>query len=1169
MNDIFDINDFDPAKCMFIDASAGTGKTYTIQQIVGKLVTGDSVHGVAAVPLEKILIVTFTEKAAEELRDRIRSKLIEINSPESCKIDEASIYTIHSFCQNALSEFAFTANKTFNLDLIPDSEIEPFAEKWVRDVACSDEIFLNWVKFSPYGGSSLLSSVATELSVLFKKFYLTEKFEEDPSIISLDSEFLYKKWAKLEKHISFDEAIDILNKGIDDEMDETEEKCFVAMFSNFSAGQHVKKVVAFLTKYFAIKFLFDFYKAWTKEKAFRKVQTYDDMIRSVRESVLEENSDFKRKLQEKYSYAIIDEFQDTNQLQWDIFRSIFIDDSAVSPHSIYVVGDPKQSIYAFQGSDVNVYLKATRDDIGINSCGNGYRLDTNYRSTDEMVEACNRLFEGDFFKDSGGIEFSPSKASHKKLTSMYMGEPISPVLFGWHDENLILESEEDFMGLSSWEYASQVVSKIVDFCTFEEYDGEVKTRLQIHGVDKDGNAVLRNVSFSDFAVLARTSSEMYEIESCLKDSGVPFQRYKDKNLFAETECAHWISLFRAIEARDFSSYNRKLLSEALYTKFFDVPLVYVNSKDFDDPACKERRAFIKWRSLADKGEWAQLIESIYQESGIEGRLSELDKIQSLTKLRQIGNYAVSYLYSNNATLDDLIKNLVDLSAGSSGSEDNGTLVEKGTDFESVKIMTIHASKGLDFPIVISVAGFKGKYTPGSVFKYHVNGGNLKVGYNDGAKDAFIKDLLNEWRRIHYVAYTRAVSMMILPIYMDWSCKKIATEIAFLYNSIKAFLANKSELTASNGEKVFPFASLYSSDYFDPETNKQKVISILDEWEKRSSAKGSGSDIDRKEQEKRIRLLSGLAKDLRISKHSYSSMSHGKSSGNYSRDDGGWENDETGSERENLSVYDTEGISCTEYSLGPVEIDKYSKDFPGGTGLGCAIHEVFEKADFIAFSNMDSVEAAWDSKDLNALISDCFSKQGFSMAEKKDWVSQSGAYVWNTLRGQTPVVVGSSVKNEKFRLCDLKQEQRLSEVEFNLNPDEDPDGIFKRFCNGFVDLIFVREVDGEKVYSILDWKSDVKAPEVYGDSKLLGHEVDECYSIQRVLYSYCLIKWLKQFKSYSDLDFEEIFQKHFGGIYYVYLRGCEAGTPKGFYAHTWKNWASLEKAFFKIRNEKMF
>ena len=153
----FSLRKFDPSKSLFIEASAGTGKTYTIQLMVAKLIS-------LGTPLKKILIVTYTEKAAGELKDRIRKKIDEVlDSKKLDKTDEteteldnatlalfskayqdvdnAAIFTIHSFCQKALKEYAYDAGRPFNMSMIDDSKVRDLVEQYIRDKWSDDSYF--------------------------------------------------------------------------------------------------------------------------------------------------------------------------------------------------------------------------------------------------------------------------------------------------------------------------------------------------------------------------------------------------------------------------------------------------------------------------------------------------------------------------------------------------------------------------------------------------------------------------------------------------------------------------------------------------------------------------------------------------------------------------------------------------------------------------------------------------------------------------------------------------------------------------------------------------------------------------------------------------------------------------------------------------------------------
>ena len=139
--------------------------------------------------------------------------------------------------------------------------------------------------------------------------------------------------------------------------------------------------------------------------------------------------------------------------------------------------------------------------------------------------------------------------------------------------------------------------------------------------------------------------------------------------------------------------------------------------------------------------------------------------------------------------------------------------------------------------------------------------------------------------------------------------------------------------------------------------------------------------------------------------------------------------------------------------------------------------------------------------------------------------------------------------------DIEGDCRKAEIEFNFsNLINDS---FSNYYNGFIDLIIKR---GE-YYSILDWKSDtINDKDLLSYNKLqnIKQRVDEHYAVQRVLYSYCLVKWLYGLGLESSLD--EVFNKHFGGIYYVFIRGTRTDSFNGIYAQSWRSWTDLESAF---------
>jgi len=1247
----FDLKDFDPKQSLFIEASAGTGKTYTIQLMVSKLISQGT-------PLKKILIVTYTEKAAGELKDRIRKKINEVlefkkinkddgNEQELSKdtlalfakanqdVDNAAIFTIHSFCQKALKEYAYDAGRPFDMGMIDDANVIALVEQYIRDVWANDENFK--VLLNTEKTESLTSQLARTIIGAINNYKGSNKSGE---IIPLDGPTLpeingqkiaiddlkklahEKSFESLKLIPGFEENIAPFEASVGSEKraaDFVKEikswngnsgelfngRSFQARYfsdslrENFNVIKTIKEFVGdcdktlhrvqyedFLCK--QIPVIFD---QWQKLKKDGKRQSFNDMILSVHKAIME-SENLKEKLRQQFNFAIIDEFQDTNKLQWDIFRTIFLADKgkSVPGHSIFVVGDPKQSIYSFQGADVNVYKEA------IQEINNGTSLSNNFRSTTGIIRGCNELFKGSFFTPAEGspelVNFQPSGApsaeGQVKVPPMVNGKEVAPF---WISDDEI----------SSLDFARTAVSKIVDWCSFEND----KTRLQVF--DKKNCRAYRNVTFKDFAVLARTRGEMEIIEDSLRYAGVPFSRYKDSNLFNSRECAKWISLFRALNAPDFSAWNRRLLSEVLITDFFKTVFVknanddqdhsmdelhYVDSKVFDDPNNHERKLLNAWRNLALKHRYAEMLERIYSDTQIEQRLMDISKLQNLAKLRQIGNYAVEFLYSHNCSLEDLVRHLEGLAAfREDAADEDGSLVEKGTDYDAVQVMTIHASKGLEFPVVISVAGFKGvNNLAQGPFLYHSEKG-IHLGLGSEAQKSRKAEELEEWKRLFYVDFTRASSILMLPRYENWTKKNkdgsvtVKPEFQFLYDSHNEFCKNAT-CVANEGATAldYPCYTILKTDceWSIGEKKKQVKENILQPISEKDSATESVQDIEEKIQGQRAAMteLQKRIPQACIMQYSYSSLSGKADSGISNEDDSPVDqngDDDSGKSKVSIRAIDVDAVDCTlphdEGRDYQSHYDENLKKFPRGSKLGNAIHHVFERAKFFEIGKqLPTLESALnDPKTIN-VIEEEFKNEALPIwNHKEEWTEIAIGYLWNTLQAKLPAITGNAATGETFRLVDIPLADHKAEVQFNLNAhdiqNKDVVESLHRFCKGFIDLMFVRtDNQGNKRYSILDWKSDVLEENRYTPAAL-KERVDNDYSIQRVLYCYCLIQWLKQFYgegTEENLSEEEIFDRHFGGIYYAFVRGTLGGSGRGIYAQTWNSFADLKKAYGEVK-----
>lgn len=1128
----FNINEFDINKNYSLSASAGTGKTYTIVEILKKLIANK-------INEDKIVIVTYTEKAAGELKLRIKKDIPHFN------LDKAHIGTIHSFCKEVIDEYYFSMGLPSSLTIVDNSLMESVYNRLLREYL--------------YNGKIILKDIGDkeDKRIIYKiveKLYLDANGNIDPKIVSFPKLNIYES-IDLDMHrLIGKEESEVFDYFINFENENDSE--FASFIREFFAK--VKKEVAMDNKQM-IKFWnslygnicehgrfeyngnylkFDkiaspllkkikdasnrinlykdisisLYKQWQEVKHRNKWFTYDDMLREVREAIVCEGSILKDKLQTRYEYALIDEFQDTNRLQWDIFKNIFLDGEN---NHIIVVGDRKQSIYAFQGADLTVYDEAIKE---IESKGGCLRnLPNNYRSSASMISSYNELFKMEGFK-SIGYDIPVGVGNHN-FDARIDGKSIKGISIV--SKLPVSEGESDLAIISPSEYAQVIVQMILDYCSLDE---KGKTKLQVY--DQDG--ILHNVSFKDFMILARTRKEFFFVENELKEAGIPFVKFKDTDLFSGFECAHWISLINVLLKEDFTGSNRKAFRKVLYTKFFDKSLQEISSPYFDTDSSEEMDLILKWKALANEHKYTELINSIFQDSKIEQRMASLTAIQSLNVFKQIGDFALEYLLDGNS-LSNLKNKLIKLSDNNQVDEEEGnSIVEKGTDFDCVELLTIHASKGLERGIVFIVGGERELRKESKVSIYHeqeegVNKPYLTLNNNK-------KDQQDEFDRLFYVAYTRARYLLVLPNY-----KK--------NNDIPTIEVTKQFLDYDK-DNVYHEDIIYHEHKTNKEEIKQKVNKII-------TANTKKDEEEKGEKENQLKILRDLSKNMNkhsVFKHSYASLSKVKESENI------WEenlnaNKEGEEGDEILNGFDL-SMKTVPLPYLDIEPNQIPEGFPRGSDIGTALHEIFEKFEF---TNIDSENNLDDIIDERLKYNHINNSPVFSSYIKN--------MVQEVLNAALPTIHGNEIDiRNTFRLKEIKKEDRKAEIEFNFKLG---DFDLSSYCNGFIDLVFKKD----NHYCILDWKSDTT-----NDNDLLSYNkledikkrVDNHYSIQRVLYSYTLVHWLYSCGLAPSL--EEVFASYFGGIYYVFIRGCKKDTSNGIYAQTWESYSDLEKEFNNIMNE---
>lgn len=1116
-----------------IEASAGTGKTYTIEHMVISLIEK------GFITLDQLLLVTYTDKAAGELKSRILKALKEgdrtnANVQKAIEsIDSAAIHTFHAFCQKTMADHAYDANSAFALELVESNSIDEIVEKSCRDVWSKEKEFTDLLEYgveistivdyiknflSKYNENSV-DYIAPEffasgegMSIAGYEIDVLKNFAKEPDVkytaIYKDSQH---RLEQIKKDLSpfKDEAFDgkkahCVNEFLDSANIDGSlyngtyfKDSYFTKFKNahpevaasiddFLAlkecqniiNAHKKLKYQFYLYPFAIKKSLEIYKQWQALKKARKQQTFDDMISNVYTEIAEkEYSELADTLRRKYKMAIIDEFQDTNYLQWSIFRGIFLNKN----HHLFVVGDPKQSIYSFQGADLNVYKSAVVEitDAGKNKLGNGraFDLTKNYRATESMVRACNALFNA--MKNGnllgGSLTFVDADSGAKdNVKAMLNGDDLKPV---WVCPNA-----------SPWGFARfsmDCLKKIF------KRDGN-GSALQVKTKD---DATLRDLKFSDVAILVRTRSEVPAIEKLLKRNGIPFLRYKDEGLFKDKECTHWEWLLRAIntpnESKEFQSTIRCALLSDFYTCYFNrleqdsnvERIARVSAIDFADKKYREIVGQLKnWRHFASEKKWSKLVESVYAWSRIDDTLSSSTEMQSLAKYHQIGDYILESLATGAYTLESMARHLHNLNKSDDDAQgDKASRVAKGSDLEAVQIMTMHASKGLEFPVVIAAGGFKGVSNKKEKACLLPTEGSTKRQIVFDEKDD--PSTFEEWRRLFYVAYTRAQHLLILPDYAIGGGN--GPNKQFMHKSIEAFLSDEN-------------ASLYITDQPEFPVIPKNALIDMPEMKPIENDIPNGQVSD---------LVAAKLEKLDIQQkviwqESYSELAHHDHGENVNSENNKHDCDD-----------DSSGVSKDKFST------KVPTKLPAGASFGNALHEIFELLDYSKYEQMTDAE---QSRRIENSFRSCLVnyKQEYGPIMKKILSGVLSAELCDRSTEEYP---------EKFSLKDLPFEDTKREMLFQMYCDDEKHILMK----GFIDLLFKRNVNGVDRYYLLDWKSDCLAS--YDDKGMNAQMEAREYTLQRVLYSYYLVEWLKTYYSGTA---EEVFEKHFGGMFYVFARGEE-------------------------------
>ena len=1132
-----------------IEASAGTGKTFTIAALYLRLLLG--LGGSSAFPrpltVEELLVVTFTEAATEELRGRIRSNIHELriaclrestDNPLYARLldeiddkkqaaqwlllaerqmDEAAVFTIHGFCQRMLSLNAFESGMLFEQQLIEDESLlryQACADFWRRHCyplprEIAQVVFETWkgpqalladinrylqgeapvIKAPPPDDETLASrhqQIVQRINALKQQWCdavgelegLMEASGIDRRKFNRGNQGKWiekiSAWAQsATQSYQLPEALEKFSQRFLE--DRTKEGGVVPQHPLFVAIDELLAEPLTLRDLMITRALAEIRETVAKEKRRRGELGFDDMLSRLDSALRSESGDaLAAAIRTRFPVAMIDEFQDTDPQQYRIFRRIW---QHQPDTALLLIGDPKQAIYAFRGADIFTYMKA-RSEVSAH-----YTLDTNWRSAPGMVNSVNRLFglmdDAFMFRE---IPFQPVKYAEKNqsLRFEFYGET-QPAMTMW-----LMEGES--CGIGDYQsYMAQVCAAQIRDWLKAGLCGEA---MLISGHDA------RPVSAADISVLVRSRQEAALVRDALTQLAIPSVYLSNRDSVFETlEAQEMLWLLQAVMAPEKENTLRSALAASMMgLNARDIDMLNGNENAWDRVVDE----FVGYRQIWQKRgvmpmlralmSARQIAENLLATAGGERRLTDILHISELLQ------EAASQLESEHALVRWLSQHILEPDSNASSQQ-----MRLESDSHLVQIVTIHKSKGLEYPLVWLpfITNFR---VQDQAFYHDRNSFEAVLDLSEADESVALAEAerLAEDLRLLYVALTRSVwhcSLGVAPLVRRRGDKKGDTDV---HQSALGRLLQKGE----------PMDAAGLRSAIDAVCDENIVCRIPDavSMEPLPGTVASEASLNAR----RVQRTPG--DNWRVTSYS------------------GLQQRGHGIAQDLMPRLDIDATGVGEVVEEP-ELTPHQ--FPRGASPGTFLHSLFEDLDFT-----QPVEAAWVQEKLEL--------GGYDA----DWEPVITAWV--------TAILHAPLNETGVSLSQLSAREKQVEMEFYL-PISQPliaenlDALIRQFdplsagcppleftqvrgmLKGFIDLVFRH--NGR--YYLLDYKSNWLGENsaAYTPEAMAAAMQAHRYDLQYQLYTLALHRYLRH--RIADYDYE----RHFGGVIYLFLRGVDSKQPQ--------------------------
>lgn len=1274
-----------------IEASAGTGKTFTITTLYVRLLLGLDDGDLPPLSVDQLLVMTFTEAATEEIRDRVRKRLQDVKTalldaretsdlstiddpilrgivqqltqPAVAfgridaalkSLDEAAIFTIHGFCHRMLQQHAFESRSLFEETFIMD-ETELLQrvtrDYWRREVPQQQGLVLEVLQATWQHPDLLLREVRGLLSRQFetilpeiswqatlnrvddvvehiqriKKSWLSADIAGLLADSDLKANAKAKKPEQLQAMQRFCESNTLRPGKLDIKAWSVEALSKPSMLKG-SKRVPLHPVFDIISDYlqlassieqdiraaFLQQALNDIVQRRDAEKQRLHYLSPDDLLTRLATALKQDTQGvLAAAIRKQFPAMMIDEFQDTDPLQYQIVDQIYpevmnttslVADSMqdmpdTEPFSVIMIGDPKQAIYGFRGADIFTYIHAKR---AVNEAKR-FTLGTNWRSSAPMIHAVNQLFmgaqQGFLYQDD--IPFQPVNAAHAdKHAECVIGGEVAPSMHVWR-----LSNPDGPM--TQTQCKTRITDKLVAEIVQLLHQGEAKQTL----IDN------KPLVASDMAVLVRDRTEAKMVREALRNAGVGSVFITRQSVF-DSDFA--LSLFQLLNAI-YHEKNEASIRALLVGPFFGFSVQQVLQLNDNE---------VHWQQLLQQ---VQTWKQQWLRFGVLAMLQHVLMDNDLASVWRSHGWDVERLLTDFRHLGELLQEKSMQVEGphrllnwfrqqlQAEQQAEGFRLRLESDEKLVQIVTWHASKGLEYPVVFLPFAVNYRESKETIF-HQENALVLDLSPHSNFQSAAQREQLAEDIRLLYVALTRPVYRCYVGVYdVKYGARKRSVlPLTAMGSLLNLDPDTDNQFTALN-EALAQWQSAVNSTFNNALTIEALTLDI----DENQQALTNKLSVIVPENSLHARAFTGqIHRDWHVT--SYSALSHNAASTHIQP--GGtdeqsahpmnqrWEtNKPSEAFTESAALFWGESPDLTEAQQaerGEPSTQYMPANFPKGANAGSCLHYILENIDF---TNAHAT--------LHDVVTDALAVYGIDA----QWIEPTVVWMQQVL--DTPLFSGqiatelaqrmpqrmssdvepspASDRNLPPTLADISPANRLVEMEFflpmqrvtasaltrivqqhlreirwqqttsvasrSMADSRSTDSIHNAeithlpqlnfapvqgVLKGFIDLLFCHN----NQYFVLDYKSNWlgEQPTAYSQQAMHDAMLSHHYHLQYLLYVLALHRFLKQRQPNYEYD------THIGGVVYAFLRGMqgEQAEPlnEGVYGTYYQrpSWAIIEQ-----------